>query len=424
MKTIYKALTCLLLVSFLAAGLAAVPRLKSVSAQDRDAIAELLTVVAKKVDEMPVIDGDFSDPAWAEATPTSIGGWTWKAVYDDDEVALYIGWTSHSARIDVRGTWNWDSETQTWWRTVWDTPMRLGEWFSISFDISSDLSTAPMTEEGCGAFCHEYPPGSGIFHHQTNALEAYVDSWLVFAKHGFRPNSGVDSGWLLGVTSASQEGDLVFNSSDPLRDREVIDGKVTFVGYSEDKVFASPDDPKFAARDTPADRYCQKCHDELNVIVEGTDPLLLNYTFGDPGDILYSENWNDNHAAPLYIEIAPEDWVDAMVITQAEIDSGEAVPVADLSADEITEYWDKYAALNAIVPNLVLQEPSGDQADIRTAATWHNGYWAVEMRRNRVTGSDYDVQFDDLNKDYPFAVTMNVHQTGFLYEGWTLRFEQ
>lgn len=429
MKKFSMLIVCLLLASFVFAGLPAISRLAEpqiVEAQEEsDRLVQLLTIVAKKVDEIPAIDGAFSDPAWAEAKPTSIGATTWKAVYTDDEVAMYIRWMANNASLNTDGTWNWDSKTQSWWQTEGFK----AEWFNIAFDIStSEISSAPMTEKGCGAFCHEYPPGSGIFHHQTAELGAHVDSWMILAKHGFGVTGLEDLGWFQGVTSTSQEGELIFNPSDSVDTHRLINGKITFVGYAEDKVMSSPDDPIFAARDTPADRYCQKCHVELGV---PGDPLKVDYTFGDPGEILYSENWNEIHSAPLYIELAPENWVDAMVLTQAEIDAGEAVLIADLSEAEITEYWDNYVALNGIVPHLILQEPSDSQADVRVAATWDNGFWTVELKRNLVTDCDYDVQFDDLSRDYPFAVTLGTRSHGQFVNavggtgnvGWTLRFE-
>lgn len=436
MKAIYKTVTCLLLVSFLVAGLVVVPRLaepKIISAQtvERDRLDDLLTVVAKPVDGIPVIDGDFSE--WAEVRGKSIGSTTWKAVYTDDELAMYIQWADYDANIDTRGTWNWDAGTQSWWRTGWEEGTwesfggwRHPEWFNIAFDISTDVSGTAIAETGCGAFCHETSEGSGGMHHQTSALGAYVDSWMILAKHGFGRTGLEDMGWLQGVTSASQEGELIFNPSDPIDSRPVINGRLTFVGYAEDKVMASTDDPKFAARENLADMYCRTCHEQLEVL---GDPLKVDITYGDPGDIMYSENWDEAHAVPLYIETNPENWVDCMVLTQAEIDAGEAVLIAELSEAEITEYWNNYAALNGTIPHLILQEPTGSQADVRVAATWYNGRWTVELKRNLVTGSDYDVQFDDLSKDYSFAVTLTAAPgagavSGLTNTGWTLRFEQ
>ena len=427
MKKISTLVVCLIVVSFVFAGLPAVQRAaepKIVEAQDLHPLDDLLTINAKKVDAIPEIDGDFSE--WDDVSGTSIGATTWKAAYTDDEMAMYIRFMDHDANIDTRGTWNWDNEAQSWWQTGMEpgTYKKFPIWFSISFDISSSVSDAPLSETGCGAFCHETSEGSGGMHHQTNAVGSYVDTWLLISKHAFAGADAEDSGLLLGVRGVSQEGELIFNPSSATDVRAVIAGDMTFLGYAEDKIFASPDDPKFAARDNPADQYCQNCHEQLEV---PGDPLKVNLTFGDPGDILYSENWNADHTAPIYIEIAPENWVDAMVLTQAEIDAGEAVLVADLSEAEVAEYWGKYEALNGTVPQLIKQEPSGSQADIPVAANWNNGYWTVELKRNLATGCDYDVQFDDLSKDYHFAVSLMSHTDllgGTGSAPWTLRFEQ
>lgn len=425
MKKLSVLVVCLLVASFVFAGLPALSRLaepKIVSAQDRDGLAELLTVVAKKVDAIPAIDGDFSE--WSGVRSKDIGATFWKAVYTDDELAMYIRWPEYDVSVNSRGTWHWNSETRTWWQSEPVTRRNHPEWFSLGWDISSHLSDDPVSDVGCGAFCHEVSEGSGGLHHGTGAPGAYVDSWTFMGKHGVGQNRHQDNGWLVGVTSVSQEGDVLFNPASPTDPYMPITGKFTFVGYAEDRVFASADDVKFVARDTAGDAYCKQCHDDLAV---PGDPLLVDFTYADPGDTMYFGNWDETYAAPLYIEIAPENWADCMVLTQAEIDAGEAVALADLSAADISKYWANYAALNCVVSQLVLKEPSGDQADIRAAATWENGYWTVELKRNLVTGSEYDVQFDDLSKDYAFGVTLSMAESmigGFTDVGWTLRFEQ
>ncbi len=34
------------------------------------------------------------------------------------------------------------------------------------------------------------------------------------------------------------------------------------------------------------------------------------------------------------------------------------------------------------------------------------GFWTVEIQRSLITGSDLDVQFDDMAKDYAFGVAV------------------
>jgi len=65
------------------------------------------------------------------------------------------------------------------------------------------------------------------------------------------------------------------------------------------------------------------------------------------GNIADKHNRTDDKTAPLYIETAPADFADAMVLLKSEIDSGEAVEVAGLTAEQLQAAWDQYASLNA-----------------------------------------------------------------------------
>ncbi len=59
------------------------------------------------------------------------------------------------------------------------------------------------------------------------------------------------------------------------------------------------------------------------------------------------------------------------------------------------------------LPKYVMKVPDAgsDRADIRIAPVWNNGYWTVEIKRALNTGHpDHDVIFDDLSKEYKFAV--------------------
>ena len=47
---------------------------------------------------------------------------------------------------------------------------------------------------------------------------------------------------------------------------------------------------------------------------------------------------------------------------------------------------------------------TGDRGDIATNARWANGKWTVEIARKLVTGSKFDVNFNDLTKAYGFGI--------------------
>jgi hypothetical protein len=126
------------------------------------------------------------------------------------------------------------------------------------------------------------------------------------------------------------------------------------------------------------------------------------------GDIMYFGNWNATHTAPLYLQKAPKDFADAMVVTQTEIDKGEAINVEGLAKADLDQFWASNKSVNAVVPVLVLKQPTGPQADVKVAANWTDGLWAMEIARSRVTTyPDESVQFSDLNQEYPFSLTIS-----------------
>jgi hypothetical protein len=45
----------------------------------------------------------------------------------------------------------------------------------------------------------------------------------------------------------------------------------------------------------------------------------------------------------------------------------------------------------------------GDRADVKVASNYANGMWTHEVSRKLVTGSQFDVQFNDLAKGYTFG---------------------
>lgn len=56
------------------------------------------------------------------------------------------------------------------------------------------------------------------------------------------------------------------------------------------------------------------------------------------------------------------------------------------------------------VPGVIASEFSGDRGDIQAAWGYQDGRWTLELRRKLVTGSPFDVQFDDLDAEYAFGL--------------------
>ncbi len=58
------------------------------------------------------------------------------------------------------------------------------------------------------------------------------------------------------------------------------------------------------------------------------------------------------------------------------------------------------------VPGIIASPFTGDRGDISARHTYKDGMRTVEFSRKLVTGSEFDVQFNDLKKEYPFGVAI------------------
>jgi hypothetical protein len=69
------------------------------------------------------------------------------------------------------------------------------------------------------------------------------------------------------------------------------------------------------------------------------------------------------------------------------------------------------AALDALpvgsyIPSIIKSPIVGDRGDISAAWHWADGVWTIEFRRALTTGSETDVQFDDLTTTYYFGLAV------------------
>jgi hypothetical protein len=58
------------------------------------------------------------------------------------------------------------------------------------------------------------------------------------------------------------------------------------------------------------------------------------------------------------------------------------------------------------VPGIIVSPLTGDRGDITAKQTYKDGVRTVEISRKLVTGSEFDVQFNDLKKEYAFGVSI------------------
>jgi Ethylbenzene dehydrogenase len=58
------------------------------------------------------------------------------------------------------------------------------------------------------------------------------------------------------------------------------------------------------------------------------------------------------------------------------------------------------------VPGIIVAPFTGDRGDIAAKHVWKDGVMTIEFARKLVTGSEFDVQFNDLKKQYAFGVAV------------------
>jgi hypothetical protein len=109
----------------------------------------------------------------------------------------------------------------------------------------------------------------------------------------------------------------------------------------------------------------------------------------DPGSGGYSTNQTKDHGSPAYMPPGGGDKNGA---------PGFILDAEKVKLDEgLFNPGDR-------LPGILVAPFQGDRGDIRAVWSHKNGTWTLELSRKLVTGSPYDVQFDDLGKTYTFAL--------------------
>jgi predicted small lipoprotein YifL len=372
MKKAFFKPTALLLLGFFA--LQGCDRDGALEALDEDEVAPLNLMVAPRVTTPPVIDGVADDAVWDQADPVFVsvtvadipafagyGGRTYqvemKAVYDDNSVYFLARY--NDAKLDAdRQPWFVDPATGLWQQEsrypTFDEEGRLIRkgFYEDKFSLMWEASEVEgFARSGCAVSCHVglspfSNDGGKTALKYTNHFGEVLDMWH-----------------LKYVRSAG--------TSIPTMD----DQHTNWTSTAKD-----------------GGRH------------------------SDPGVNSYANNAQtiDGKAAPLYVLKNPPSsyfW-----ITPDQLAGGEALKViaahdnGDLTladGSKILASDPNYQRDGALrPPSVYTRIPDGDRADITARAVYDGGFWTVEIKRAMITGSDVDVQFDDLSKDFPFGVAV------------------
>jgi len=318
----------------------------------------------------PVIDADttdWGDVDWIDLGLANSKSAAVKGKVSGNNLYLLFRWADSTMSMVRSGSWSWDGAK---WN---DIPGQSEDRIAVMWNI--DIPQEQWERNGCMTKCH-----FDVNNPVAPDGDPEDDSYLSAGQHGdlwhMKPGRG------LGVTSAQQSGAIVIDAVT----HQATAGSFRLVGYLDDQ--------------------------NMKEYVGKPDGGRV----GDAGSGADSRNRNAAQTGPLYIEKNPADYIDAMVLTKAEIDAGETAKVDSITTAELNGYWAKYAALNAVVPERYVKSPTGSRGDVHAAGLWSNGVWYVEIQRALDTGNADDATLA-LNTVSTFGVALMDNAGG--EEHWT-----
>jgi Ethylbenzene dehydrogenase/Prokaryotic cytochrome b561 len=343
---------------FVVAAAIAIAGASIVVATDRMAVDQLQIHRISSADA-PILDGDTSDRAWRNIQPFSVM---------TNQGGNFDG--KGESRIDIRavhdGTWayflfTWEDPT----RSLKHLPLikEIDGWHMLhngyeigdEHDYNEDkfsvlLTTLDVTLAGDRTFHagpHPLPEapatmtGRGL--HYTPGNDVYVDVWL------WKATSSGSTGWM---------DDAHFGpplDPTPMQVRNAVPYRG---GFAPDPGTANYAD-NFIMTDEPV-------VDGKRMITPRRLPRDLAKTTAAMGEIDLDPNHGESDGARWFM-------------TEAE-----SVPYSSQQ--------DATVPVGTVIPGVVIGgEFSGDRADIRCAARWASGHWALEVARRLDTHSQYDV---------------------------------
>jgi hypothetical protein len=343
---------------FVVAAAIAIAGASIVVATDRMAVDQLQIHRISSAD-VPILDGDTSDRAWRNIQPFSVM---------TNQGGNFDG--KGESRIDIRavhdGTWayflfTWEDPT----RSLKHLPLikEIDGWHMLhdgyesgdEHDYNEDkfsvlLTTLDVTLAGDRTFHagpHPLPEapatmtGRGL--HYTPGNDVYVDVWL------WKATSSGSTGWM----DDSHFGPPL--DPTPMQVRNVVPYRG---GFAPDPGTANYTD-NFIMSDEPA-------VDGKRTITPRRLPRDLAKTTKAMGEIDLDPNHGESDGARWFM-------------TETE-----SIPYS--SEQDVT------VPVGTVIPGVIIGgEFSGDRADIRCAARWASGHWALEVARRLDTHSQYDV---------------------------------
>jgi hypothetical protein len=324
---------------------------------DQTAMRDELLIRRIAPSEAPVLDGDVSDAVWRSARPITV-------------------LTNQGGNFDGKGT----SEVEI--RAVHD-----GETVYFSFvwsDPTRSLKHLPLIKKKDGWYVVQdnYDVGDEHGYHEDKFSVLLTNSAALLAGDrtfhaGRAPIEGKPASLSGRGLHYTTNGEIV----------DVWQWHATrggLLGFVDDGYFGPPAEPSKNE-------------------VAGRSPYKGGFA-ADPGTANFEDNFEqrgpEGYHGPVRPKRLPRDWR----VTWAAMGRVEVNP--DVSESDGARWWmtedeslpyspelEARYPVNAVIPGVIIRgQYTGDRADVRGAARWAAGRWALEVARRLDTGSPYDVR--------------------------------
>jgi hypothetical protein len=325
------------------------------------------------------ITGAGDHPAWRTAPEhvvklvptvyTPVSEAKLKAVYSDQFLYIRAEFKDKTLSMTRSDAWEW---TGSAWKAPYfdpkdvDNTKQSEDRVAFTWNMSIPNYKAAY---GCAIKCHGNIPGSSEF---TDVKGQKAESWHTKAARG------------LGTIRVTQSGPATVDQVT----HQATAGHFQFRGWLDDKYWV----------------WYQAFEEGYDTEDAGRRP--------DKGRGIDTRNRNRDRKGPLVMKAAALNFLDAMVITQRDIDEGRTI-VADPSdpkfdKQRVDQAWAIYAKYNAAVPERILRSPEGSRGDVFHSAVWKDGVWIHEFKRRLNTGHPEDDVIFDLAKsrEYEFSISI------------------
>lgn len=314
-------------------------------------------LIAVPVETAPTLDGIADDAAWADA----------KAI----EIEVQNGFNDFATKAEIKAVYTEDTvyfvltyadPTESWYRYPWvkqedgtwkqdkdpndkggDNNLNYEDKFAMLWNINNSI--ADFNEKGCGAVCHD-GENADIKPYGNKYTSAEGELGDIWHWKSVRNLNQIDDQYLDWTTIDTSSPETQAKTIEAGRHSDVKDSG----GYADN--FASMPDPADATKTVP------------DKSMPGFTSPSIDTTTGYPGYILDSEK---------------------VAVTKEELD---AMPAG------------------TIIPAIIKSEIVGDRGQISAGWVWKDGMWTIEFSRALVTGSETDVQFEDLSAQYFFGLAI------------------